>query len=499
MYERFSIPIATSPLSKNSSCMSSFCQSPHLSDLLVDLPLLTSYKNKLMKKSKLGTEFIAGTTTFFALAYIIVVNPQTLATPQTGMSFSGVLTATIVLGFTMTLLMGLYAKLPIAVAPGMGVNTFFAATLVTQQHIPWPVALGMVFWSGVLFLLISLTSLRVTLARAIPPSMRLALTAGIGLFLMSLGLQTLGFLRNDPNTLLTWGLLSRKSVCGLLGLLVAVLLLKRQHPLAMLGGMASATLAAMLWGLVQKPLAWVSWPNFESTFFRLDALGALKISFLPVIFTLVFTDLFDSISTFVSVAHASGLTDDQGEPKRLQQGLLVDAWATLCGGLFGTSSGTAYLESVAGIEAGGRTGLTAVVTALWFLPFLFFAPVLAIIPDFATAPILILVGVLMVKPLARVDLQAWEDALPVLITVLLIPLTSSITQGFLWGFSSHVLLYLVSGRTKEIKPMMYILGFSALLFLLYEHGFFLRAIAILVTIKNWLLRVYNGLLNFHHK
>lgn len=452
--------------------------------LLVDLPLRAFYKSSLMKKSSLRTEIIAGTTTFFALAYIIVVNPHILASSQTGMSFSGVLTATVVLGFSMTLLMGLYAKLPIAVAPGMGVNTFFAATLVTKQHIPWPIALGMVFWSGVVFLLISLTPLRVMLARAIPQSLRLALTAGIGLFLISLGLQALGFLQNDPQGFLTWGVLTRKSFCGLLGLLVAFFFLQRKNPLGMLAGIASATLAAVLLGLVSKPTTWISWPNVRSTFFQMNAWGALKLSFLPAIFTLVFTDLFDSLSTFVSVAHISGLTDDQGEPLRLKQGLLVDAWATLCAGLLGTSSGTAYLESAAGIEAGGRTGLTSVVTALWFLPFLFFAPALEIIPDFATAPVLILVGVLMVRPLACINLQAWEDALPALLAITLIPLTSSITQGFLWGFASHVLLYILSRRS--MKPMMYILGLCALLFLLYEHGFFVWCPAILLKIKMFL-------------
>ncbi len=402
----------------------------------------------------LKTEAIGGLTTFFTMAYIVVVNPSILATEGTGMSFAGVLTATVLVCFLGTLLMGLFARLPFAVAPGMGLNAFFAFTLVLGQGIPWPTALGIVFWSGVLFLLASVTPVRAIIAKAIPQGLRLAAAAGIGLFLTFIGLKNAGFVVADPVTFVRPGVLGHGPLLALLGLAVILLLLRLWRPIAFLAGIAVATAAAAAFGYVQAPPSLVSAPDFTSVFFKLDLLGALHLAFVPAILTLLFTDLFDSLSTFIGVSVATNLLDEDGHPKHLKQGLLVDAVATLVSGLFGTSSGTTYIESTAGVEAGGRTGTASVVTALCFLPCLFLAPLAGMVPAFATAPVLVLVGLFMFRSISGLEWSKMEDALPAFLTIILIPLTFSITQGILWGFISHVALYLAAGRRREVHPVM---------------------------------------------
>jgi AGZA family xanthine/uracil permease-like MFS transporter len=406
----------------------------------------------------LKTEAIAGVTTFLTMSYIVVVNPSILATAGTGMDFGGVLTATVLLCFSMTLLMGLYARLPFAVAPGMGINAFFTFTLVLGQKVPWPVALGMVFWAGVLFLLISATPVRVTIARAIPPSLRIAAAAGIGIFLTFIGLRNAGVIAADPVTYVKLGPLDHRAYLALAGAAVIVWLLNRKSPLAFLGGIAAVTAVAWIAGYVQPPQRWLARPDFSSVFLKLDIWGALKWSLLPATVSIMFTDLFDSISTFVGVSKAANLLDADGHAKNLREGLIVDSLATLGAGLAGTSSGTAYIESVAGIQMGGRTGMTAVFTALCFLPCFFIAPLAAAVPAYATAPVLMLVGAFMFRSVAELPLERIEDALPAFLTIILIPLTFSITLGILWGFLSHTGLYVLCGRRKELHPMMYALA-----------------------------------------
>lgn len=418
------------------------------------------------------TEAVAGVTTFFTMAYIVVVNPSILSAEGTGMPFGGVLTATVIICFVMTLLMGLYARLPFAVAPGMGINAFFTYTIILGQGVPWPVALGIVFWAGVLFLLISLTPLRETIARAIPPSLRIATATGIGIFLTFIGLKNAGLIAADPVTFVRLGALDHKVLLMLLGVVVTVLLVVRRSPFAYLAGIFVVTLLAWLAGDVKAPASFFSAPDFRSVFFKLDILGALRLSLLHAIVSVMFTDLFDSISTFIGVSHASGLLDEDGNPRRLRQGLIVDAWATLGAGLAGTSSGTAYIESVAGISMGGRTGLTAVFTALCFLPCLFVAPLAGMVPPYATAGVLILVGAAMFRSVSGIDFERLEEALPAFLTIVLIPLTFSITQGILWGFISHVGLFLLAGRRREIHPMMYALALVSVGLLVLEHAKF---------------------------
>ncbi|MGZ3688622.1 MAG: NCS2 family permease [Bdellovibrionota bacterium] len=419
---------------------------------------------------RLRTEVIAGITTFFTMAYIVVVNPSILSTEGTGIPFAGALAATVLTAFTMTLFMGLYAKLPFAVAPGMGINAFFTFTVILTHKVPWPVALGMIFWAGVIFVLLSVTPVRLAIARAIPAGIRAAAAVGIGIFLTFIGLKNAGMIQGDPVTLVKLGALDGRAGIALVSLMVMTFLLQRKNPLAFLVGIGVATLSGYFSHFVQVPSHWVSWPDFGSVFLKLDIRGAARLVYLPTIVAILFTDLFDSISTLVGVSHATGLLDKKGEPLRLKEGLVVDAFATLGAALAGTSSGTAFIESSAGIEIGGRTGRTSVVTALCFLPCFFLAPLAGMVPAFATAPVLILVGALMFRSVKTIPLDHLEDAIPAFLTVVLIPLTFSITQGILWGFLSHVVLYWVSGRRKEVSLTLHVIAVVSVALLFLERS-----------------------------
>ncbi len=419
---------------------------------------------------RLRTEAIAGITTFFTMAYIVVVNPTILSTPGTGMAFSGVLTATVLVCFVMTLLMGLYAKLPFAVAPGMGINAFFTFTIILTQRVWWQTALGIIFWAGVLFLVISITPIRETIAKAIPSELRIGTAAGIGIFLTFIGLKNAGLITSDPVTFVKLGTLGVQALLAIVGLIVTLVLTVRRSAFAYLAGIFVVTLVAWATGHVTAPESFFSAPDFKTVFLKLDIWGALKLSLLPAIIGILFTDLFDSISTFIGVAHAADLLDENGNPRNLRQGLIVDSVATFGAGLAGTSSGTAYIESIAGINSGGRTGLTSVFTALCFLPCFFLAPLAGMVPAYATAPVLVLVGASMFRSVNQIDFRKIEEGLPAFLTIILIPLTFSITQGILWGFISHVGLYLLVGRRREIHPVMFILALIAIGLLLLEHS-----------------------------
>jgi AGZA family xanthine/uracil permease-like MFS transporter len=421
------------------------------------------------QKPNIRTEAVAGITTFFTMAYIVVVNPSILSTSGTGMAFSGVLTATVLVCFVMTLFMGLYARLPFAVAPGMGINAFFTFTIILTQKVWWQTALGIIFWAGVLFLIISVTPVRETIAKAIPTELRLGTAAGIGIFLTFIGLKNAGLIAADPITFVKLGQLGVPALLTVLATGVSIWLLTRKSAFAFLAGIVVATLVGWALGLVKRPDRLFAAPDFNTVFLKLDILGALKLSLLPAIIGILFTDLFDSISTFIGVAHAANLLDEQGHPRNLKQGLIVDSFATLGAGLAGTSSGTAYIESIAGIEMGGRTGLTSVFTAVCFLPCFFLAPLAGMVPPFATASVLILVGASMFRSVGKINFGKLEESIPAFLTIILIPLTFSITQGILWGFISHVGLYLIVGRRKEIHPVMYALAVVSIGLLLLEH------------------------------
>jgi AGZA family xanthine/uracil permease-like MFS transporter len=417
----------------------------------------------------LKTEAIAGITTFLTMAYIVIVNPTILSTEGTGMPFAGVLTATVLVCVASTLAMGLYANLPFGVAPGMGLNAFFTFTVVLQGAVPWPIALGMVFWAGVLFLLTSVTPLREAIANAIPPSLRRATAAGIGLLLTFIGLQNAGFVAANPATLVGVGPLDHRTLLTVLGIGIIVWLTRRGSPFAFLAAIVAVTAIAWTAGWVTPPASWFSPPDFTSVFLQLDVMGALQLALLPAIVTLMMTDMFDSLSTFVGVAHASGMLDEDGRPHNLRKGLIVDAWATLGAALVGSSPGTAYVESIAGVRAGGRSGRTAVVTALCFVPCLFIAPVAAAVPSYATAAVLIVVGVSMFHVVTDVDFARLEVAVPAFATLILIPLTFSITQGILWGFILHGALFVVAGRRRELSRAVVALALVSMALLVLEH------------------------------
>ncbi len=427
-----------------------------------------------LKKSgtTVGTEVISGIATFLAMAYIIVVNPAIIS--QTGMSFNGVLFATILVSAFSSIAMGLYANLPFALAPGMGINAFFTYSLVLGMGIPWETALGAVFLSGVLFIILSIFKVRVTIVKAVPASLRYAVAAGIGLFLTFIGFQQVGFIVKNPATLVSFGGINVTVIIFLVGLFItSILLIKKVKGNLVLGIIITSIIALIVsligvksgrmeTPIVTLPKAVFALPSMD-VFFKLDIVGALKFSMLGPIFALLFTDMFDSISTFLGVAQVAGLVDKDGQPVRVGKALLVDAGATTISGLFGTSSGTTYIESAAGVEEGGKTGLTAVITGLLFLPFMFLSPLLSLIPAVATAPVLVLVGVFMMKPLAKLDWNQMDEAIPAFIALILIPLTYSITQGIIWGFISYTVIKLLIGKGKDIHWMLYIIDAFAIL------------------------------------
>jgi AGZA family xanthine/uracil permease-like MFS transporter len=411
-------------------------------------------------------EVIGGITTFLTMSYIILVNPGILATTGTGLGFTAVMTATVVLAASMSILMGLYARLPFAVAPGMGLNAYFTYTIVLRDHVPATTALALVAWAGVAFVLVSATPLRETIARAVPRHLRVAAAAGIGLLLAFIGLRNAGLLEANPATLVAAGKLGRPAALFGFGLLVSLLLLLRKNSIALLAGILLTTIAGALVGDVKAPAHWTSAPDF-SLVGKLDWLGALRLAYVPALLAILLTDLFDSLSTFVGVAHATGLVDEDGEPRNLGRALLVDASATLFAGVLGTSSGTAYIESAAGIRAGGRTGAAAIVCGLCFLPFLFLGPTAQIVPMYATAPALVLVGVFMFRGFTVPE--PLEEALPAYATMLLIPLTSSIAQGILWGFVLHAAAFVLAKRWQALSKTMWALAAVAVFALAIEN------------------------------
>lgn len=410
-------------------------------------------------------EGLAGVTTFLTMAYIVVVNPGILATEGTGMSFSAAMTATVLVAAASTLAMGLFARLPYALAPGMGINAFFTFSLVLGEGVSWQVALGLTAIAGAIFVLLSLTPARAAIARALPATLRAGAAAGIGLFLTFIGLKNAGVVVAHPATLVTLGPLRWQTLVFAAALALAVALRARRKSWGLLAAMALGTAGGALLGDVEAPASLVAWPDFGGAF-ALDLRGALDAALLPALFALLLTDLFDSVSTFVAVARATDLRDEEGEPRRVREGLLVDGFATLISGLFGTSSATTYIESAAGVEVGGRTGRTALVCGLCFVPLLFVGPAAGMVPAYATAPVLVLVGATMFRGAfgdgrgekRAVDLRRLEELLPVFLCAVMMPLTFSITQGLLWGLVAHAVLFALVGRAREVHAGTWVLA-----------------------------------------
>ena len=419
----------------------------------------------------LSTEILAGLSSFLATAYIIVVNPSILS--QTGMPFSAVLTATILVSFFSSLMMGIYANNPILVAPGMGLNAFFTFSAVMTDKLSWQVALGTVFWSGIFFLLLSLFNLRSYIVKAIPKPLRYAIASGIGLFITLIGFANAKFIVANPATMVGLGKLDAATLTFVAGLFITVILLIQKVKGSILVGIVLTSLLAWpigrWWGGSETIISIssiVAKPDF-SLLFQLDLVNSLKWSLAPVILAFVFTDMFDSLSTFVGLAEAADLLDENGEPRNIPRSLLVDAFSTTIAGLTGSSPGTAYIESAVGIEQGGKTGLTAVVGAFLFLPFLFLSPLISAVPAIATAPALVLVGVFMMKPVVKINWTDLQEAFPAFLAMVLIPFTYSITQGIIWGFLSYTAIHVATGKAKEISIALWIINVFAILALIF--------------------------------
>ncbi|MEN2467536.1 NCS2 family permease [Ornithinibacillus sp. FSL M8-0202] len=403
------------------------------------------------------TEFTAGLTTFLAMAYILFVNPDILK--ETGMDQGAVFTATAIAAAVGTLLMGLIAKYPIALAPGMGLNAFFAFSVVIGMGIPWETALAGVLASGLIFIVLTLTGLREKVINAIPAELKKAVGAGIGLFIAFVGLQNAEIIVGDPDTLLGLGDFTNPMVLlAIFGLVVTVILLALKLKAGIFYGMIITTIVGLIFGLSEFNGIVGSVPSLEPTFGQAFAhFGDIfTIQMLVVILTFLFVDFFDTAGTLVAVSSQAGLMKDNKLP-RAGKALFADSAATVVGAAVGTSTTTSFVESSSGVGVGGRSGFTSVVTAGFFLLALFFSPLLSIVTSAVTAPALIIVGVLMATALKDIDWNNFAIAVPAFLTVIMMPLTYSIATGIAIGFIFYPITMLVSGKAKQIHPVMYVL------------------------------------------
>ncbi len=412
--------------------------------------------------SSLRKEVMAGATTFLAMSYIIFVNPDILA--NAGMDAGSVFVATCLSAAIGTLIMGLYANFPIAIAPGMGLNAFFTYGVVLGMGIAWQAALMAVFLSGLLFVIISILPIREWVINAIPMELKLSISAGIGLFLIMIGLTSVGIVVDNPATLVSLGdLSSPPAILAIICFILIVVLEARNIPGSILIGILTITATGVLLG-ISEPSGILSLPpSLAPTWLALDWSAALELALVVIVISFLFVDVFDTAGTLVAVAHRAGLLDEEGKIKGLRKALLADSTATMIGAVVGTSSATSYVESIAGVKAGGRTGVTALTVAALFLVALFFAPLAGAIQSYATGPALVFVGCVMVGGLAQID---WEDAtafVPAVITAVAMPLTYSIATGIGLGFITYTALKIGAGKIRTLSPGVAVL---ALLFLL---------------------------------
>jgi AGZA family xanthine/uracil permease-like MFS transporter len=383
---------------------------------------------------------------------------------EAGMDRGAVFVATCIGAAFGTLIMGLYANLPIALAPGMGLNAYFAYGVVGAMHYSWQVALGAVFISGIIFLIISLLPLREALVNAIPHSLKMAISAGIGFFLAIIGMKNAGWIKADPNTMVTVGSLAQwAAILAAVGLVAMIGFVRLQLRAAIMIAILGVSLIGMIAGITPFPRGVVDVPpNPAPTLLQLDIVGALNQGLIAIVFTFLFVDLFDNTGTMIGVAHRAGLLDREGRILRLRQALLADSGSAAVGAMLGTSTVTSYIESAAGTNAGGRTGLTAVTVAVLFLLALFFAPIATSIPAYATAPALIFVAALMARGMTEID---WEDVTeyaPAVVCALSMPFTFSIAHGIAFGFITYAGGKLATGRIAQVHP---IVGILAVLFI----------------------------------
>jgi AGZA family xanthine/uracil permease-like MFS transporter len=408
-------------------------------------------------------ELLAGLTTFATMAYVVVVNPRILS--EAGMPVEGVLFATCISAAVATLIMGIWANYPIALAPGMSLNAYFTYTIVIGRGIPWQTALGVVFLSGLLFLLLTLTNIREHIVNGIPGCLKHGTAAGIGLFIAFVGLRNAKIIVSNPATFVGLGKVSDPQVIlAAVGIVLIAILMARKVGGAILIGIVLITLAGIPLGQSHWPAHFFSWPDPHGTLFKLDLRGAAKIGLGELIFVFFFVDLFDNVGTLVGVCEQGGFLQD-GKLPRASRALLADAFGTLFGALSGTSTVTSYIESASGVAAGARTGLGNLIIAAGFLAAMFCSPLVAAIPSYATAPALIFVGALMCGAVAQVKWDDFSDAVPAFLTLVATPLTFSIATGLSLGLLSYTFMKIGTGKYREISPLIWIL--SALFLLRY--------------------------------
>ena len=429
---------------------------------------------KLFKMNARGTnvrrEIVAGLTTFLAMAYILAVNPKMLA--NTGMDAGGVFTATALAACIATLVMAFTANLPIALAPGMGLNAFFAFTVVLGMGISWKTALTAVFLEGILFVVLSFFNVREAIIKAIPSNLKKAVAAGIGLFICFIGFQNAGIIVNNDATLVGLGNLTQGSAAvAMIGLALTAVLYALKIPGSILIGILVTTLIGIPFGVTSVPANWtpVSMPA-APLLFQFDFSRIFTLDFFAVFFTFLFVDIFDTVGTLVGVSSEAHIMDANGNVPRVKQALLSDAIGTVAGACLGTSTVTSYVESTAGVAAGGRTGMTALTTGVLFLLALFLSPLFLLVPGAATAPALIIVGFLMLKAVTGINFNDVTEGLSAFITIVMMPFAYSIAEGIVWGIITYVFMKAATGKAKSIPVITWILFVIFILRLILTSG-----------------------------
>ncbi len=420
-------------------------------------PKLERYFEFERLKTNWQTEILAGFTTFLTMAYIVFVNPSILS--DAGMPAAGVFAATCLAAAFATILMGIVARYPLALAPGMGLNAYFTYTVVKGMGVPWQTALGAVFLAGVAFLILTLVGVRQWIMAAIAPGLYAAVSAGIGLFIAFIGLRNAGIVKADPATVVTLGnLRDPNTALAIFGILAIATLQAWNVRAAILLGILATTVVGAAAGMIHWQPQSFRLSDISGTMLHLDIRGALGLGLVEIVFVFLFVDLFDNVGTLMAVSRKAGFIGPDNRSPRVNQILLTDATATIAGSLLGTTTVTSYIESAAGVAAGGRTGITAIVTGTLFLLTLFAAPLVGAVPSAATAPALVVVGGLMMSGLADIP---WDDvciAFPAFLTLITIPLTYSIANGLGCGIVSWVVIHLLRGRGRQIPPAAYVLA-----------------------------------------
>ena len=419
------------------------------------------------KGSSVRTELLAGLTTFIAMAYILFVNPNILA--DAGIPKDAAIASTIWIAALASLAMGVFANYPVALAPGMGLNAFFAYYVCGVLGLHWTVALGAVFFSGVLFLILTVGGIRQAIINAVPRDLKLAISVGIGLFIAFIGLKGTGLIVENSATYVALGhVTAPTTVLSLFGLLFTAALMARNIHGAILIGIFVTTILAMAFGMTPAPQGFgdiisTSLPHMGATFGQLDLAGAWNYGLVSIIFTFTVVELFDNMGTLIGLTTKAKMVKSDGHIENIDKALTTDAVGTMVSAVFGTSTVTSYIESAAGIASGGRTGLTAVAAGMLFLTALLFTPLIGLVPAFATAPALILVGALLMSEVGKIDFSDFTNALPAFLTIIMMPLTSSIANGFAFGFISYTVMKLFAGQYKKISWIMYLVSIAFLI------------------------------------